>query len=187
MEICEGGSVPGSKGSSLKWRISVICISNSNMKETMCNVGVSSEKITMIYHGFETPNLVGNEKDQIVITVGRMSEENLLRKGLKLFIDAARSFPNIPFICVGAIDNGIKEKIEDKMPLNVTLTGWVSDEELEDYFRRAKVYVQASMHEGFGCSVAEGNVTRMYSSGFGLLCPSGGSWRCRLLSQNWKS
>jgi glycosyltransferase involved in cell wall biosynthesis len=53
------------------------------------------------------------------------------------------------------MDNGIKEKIEDKMPPNVTLAGWVSDEELEDYFRRAKVYVQASMHEGFGCSVAE--------------------------------
>ena len=38
---------------------------------------------------------------------------------------------------------------------NVLFTGWVSDEELFDYYRRASVYVQASLHEGFGLSVAE--------------------------------
>jgi glycosyltransferase involved in cell wall biosynthesis len=133
----------------------VICISNSNMKEAMYNVGISSEKITMIYHGFETPNLVENEKDQMVITVGRMSEENLQRKGWGVFLEVAKCFPDIPFICIGSMDDGIREKLERRMPPNVTLTGWVSDEELEDYFRRAKVYVQASLHEGFGCSVAE--------------------------------
>lgn len=133
----------------------VICISNSNMKEAMQNVGISPHKITMIYHGFEIPNTVGREKDQTVITVGKVSEENLLRKGLRFFIDVAKSFPNVPFICVGSMDDGIKEKLKDKLPSNVTLTGWVSGEDLEDYFNRAKVYVQPSMHEGFGCSVAE--------------------------------
>jgi glycosyltransferase involved in cell wall biosynthesis len=133
----------------------VICISNSNMKETMQNAGVPFEKITMIYHGFEIPNVIGREKDQIVITVGKVTEENLLRKGLRFFIDVAKFFPDIPFICVGSMDNCIKEKLKDEIPSNVTLTGWVSAEELEDYFNRAKVYVQASMHEGFGCSVAE--------------------------------
>ena len=34
-------------------------------------------------------------------------------------------------------------------------TGWLSDEELEDLYRRASVYVQASRHEGFGLAVAE--------------------------------
>ena len=34
-------------------------------------------------------------------------------------------------------------------------TGWLSDEELQDLYRRASVYVQASRHEGFGLAVAE--------------------------------
>ncbi len=38
---------------------------------------------------------------------------------------------------------------------NVEFTGWVSDEELQDLYRRASVYVQASRHEGFGLAVAE--------------------------------
>jgi glycosyltransferase involved in cell wall biosynthesis len=37
----------------------------------------------------------------------------------------------------------------------VELTGWVSQERLEDLYREASVYVQASVHEGFGMSVAE--------------------------------
>ena len=40
-------------------------------------------------------------------------------------------------------------------PPNVTLTGWVEEDVLNDCYRRASVYVQASAHEGFGLSVAE--------------------------------
>ena len=133
----------------------IICISNSNMKEAINNVGISPEKITMIYHGFDSPKISKSGKENLVITTGEVNEENLLRKGIGLFFDVARFFPDIPFICIGSIDNGARGKILGKIPPNVTLTGWVSDKELEDYFNRAKVYVQASMHEGFGCSVAE--------------------------------
>jgi glycosyltransferase involved in cell wall biosynthesis len=38
---------------------------------------------------------------------------------------------------------------------NVEFTGWLSDEELHERYRRASVYVQASRHEGFGLAVAE--------------------------------
>ena len=35
------------------------------------------------------------------------------------------------------------------------LTGYLSDDELDALFRSAAVYVQASLHEGFGLSLAE--------------------------------
>ena len=38
---------------------------------------------------------------------------------------------------------------------NVTFTGSVSADVLLDYYRKASVYVQPSLHEGFGLSVAE--------------------------------
>jgi glycosyltransferase involved in cell wall biosynthesis len=37
----------------------------------------------------------------------------------------------------------------------VHFTGWLSDGDLHDAYRRAAVYVQASLHEGFGLAVAE--------------------------------
>lgn len=133
----------------------IICISESNRKEAIHNADISAEKITMIYHGFYPPKKSKKEKEHIVITVGRLSKRNLLRKGLWSFIETAKFFPDIPFFMIGSVDDGIKERLKNVLPPNLTLTGYVSDKELEDYFSRSKVYVQASTHEGFGCSVAE--------------------------------
>ena len=40
-------------------------------------------------------------------------------------------------------------------PANADFTGWLSDADLHERYRRAAVYVQASRHEGFGLAVAE--------------------------------
>jgi glycosyltransferase involved in cell wall biosynthesis len=133
----------------------IICISKSNMYETNHNVNIPLEKLLLIYHGFNRAEIIRHVKKTNVITVGRVSRENLMRKGLKLFIEAARYFPEIPFFLIGALDHGIEEEIANMAPPNLRLTGFVSDNELQRHLESAKVYVQASMHEGFGCAVAE--------------------------------
>jgi glycosyltransferase involved in cell wall biosynthesis len=133
----------------------MICVSKSNVQEAINNAGIPMEKLTLIYHGFEVEGRENSAKEPMVITVGRVSRENLKRKGIGSFIDVAKSFPGIPFIVIGTMDNGIVKEIGEGIPGNVTLTGYVSDERLKDYLDQAKVYVQASSHEGFGCSVAE--------------------------------
>lgn len=133
----------------------VICVSKSNMREAIYNAGIPEEKIEMIYHGFEIPKRAAEKKKQMVITVGRVSEENLKRKGIGLFMEVARYFPDVPFVVIGSKDNGVERSIGKTIPKNVILTGYVSEEDLENYLNQAKVYVQASLHEGFGCSVAE--------------------------------
>ena len=150
-----GGLIAWVQRKLFRFAHNIICISESNRKEAIHNAGIPAEKITMIYHGFYPPKESKNEKEHIVITVGRVSKRNLLRKGLWSFIEAAKSFPDIPFLMIGSVDDGIKERLKNVLPPNLTLTGYVSDKELEDYFSRSKVYVQASAHEGFGCSVAE--------------------------------
>ena len=150
-----GGVIAAIQKQLFKIGHNIICISESNRKETICNAAVPAEKITMIYHGFHTPKTAGDDKEDMAITVGRVSEGNLSRKGLSHFIEAARFFPDIPFYMIGAVDETAKEALGEALPPNLTLTGYVTDEELKNYFSRSKVYVQASMHEGFGCSVAE--------------------------------
>jgi glycosyltransferase involved in cell wall biosynthesis len=133
----------------------IICISESNRKEAVHNAGIPPGKITMIRHGFHARKEPEEEKEAIVITVGRVSKGNLFRKGLLRFIEAAKSQPDVPFYIIGFVDEAAKERLGAVLPPNLTLTGYVCDEELENYLNRSKVYVQASMHEGFGCSVAE--------------------------------
>jgi glycosyltransferase involved in cell wall biosynthesis len=133
----------------------IICISKSNMMEAIHNAGIPPEKIVMVYHGFRKIETLNDHKEKIVITVGKVSEENLYRKGIKHFIEVSKYFPEVPFVIIGSVDDQVKEKIAKIAPTNLTLTGFVSEEKLQDYFSRAKVYVQPSMHEGFGCSVVE--------------------------------
>jgi glycosyltransferase involved in cell wall biosynthesis len=133
----------------------IICISQSNKREAVTNAEIPNEKITMIYHGFEVSDINSTTKDNMAITIGRVSNFNLRRKGLLPFIDAAQYFPDVSFFLVGSIDKGIEANLPPELPSNLKLTGYVTDEELNNFLMRAKVYVQASMHEGFGCAVAE--------------------------------
>ena len=63
--------------------------------------------------------------------------------------------PDVNFVLVGAWKDDTINYLRLIAPPNVTFTGWLSDEALLDYYRNATVYVQASLHEGFGMSVAE--------------------------------
>ena len=61
---------------------------------------------------------------------------------------AAAELPDVRFVHVGKwLDDAIDE-LRPRATDNVEFTGWVSDEELHDWYRRAAVYVQVSRHEG---------------------------------------
>jgi glycosyltransferase involved in cell wall biosynthesis len=59
------------------------------------------------------------------------------------------------WVLAGAWKDDTGRELQANAAENLQLTGYLSDEELDDLFRRAGVYVQASLHEGFGMSLAE--------------------------------
>ena len=79
----------------------------------------------------------------------------LMQKGHQPFVEAARHLPDVRFVFVGKVHDDAGEHLRRLAPPNVEFTGWLSDADLEDVYRRASVYVQASRHEGFGLAVAE--------------------------------
>jgi len=91
----------------------------------------------------------------MVLTVGNVDQPNLLRKGHEAFVRTAALMPDVSFVLAGAWQDNAVDHLRAIATPNVTLTGWLSDEALGDYYRRASVYVQPSLHEGFGLSVAE--------------------------------
>lgn len=133
----------------------LIVNSESARLETIANTGAPESKITVIYHGVEPVDPPGEVvRDRIALTVGGVWRENLYRKGLLPFVQVARLLPDWQFIVAGKWFDGI-EALRKASSDNVTLTGFLDDLALAETYRRASVYVQASLHEGFGMSLAE--------------------------------
>ncbi len=131
--------------------------SQHSQREAEMNAKAPAHKIQMVYIGVPDPfgDLLQTKKERIALTVGNVEFPNLKRKGLEPFVQAAAYLPDVKFIVVGKWADGAIEYLKSIASPNVIFTGRVSDEELLDHYRRASVYVQASLHEGFGLSVAE--------------------------------
>jgi glycosyltransferase involved in cell wall biosynthesis len=128
-----------------------------SQQEAFSNAGVAVQRVNVIYHGVPDPfgALPALPKDRMALTVGNLEWANLKRKGLEPFVRAAAALPDIQFVLVGAWKDDAVDYLRSIASPNVEFTGRVSDEQLLDTYRRASVYVQASLHEGFGLSVAE--------------------------------
>ena len=128
-----------------------------SQKEADQNAGFSPNLINVIYHGvpdkFGDLNIVPRQK--IALTVGKIDWPNLKRKGLEFFVKTAHLLPDVEFILVGKwADNSI-DFLRSISSDNITFTGSVNEDELLSFYKKASIYVQPSLHEGFGMSVAE--------------------------------
>lgn len=74
-------------------------------------------------------------------------------KGLHVLMDVARLLPAVPFTVVG--DTVDAERLLADLPPNVRVAGFLSEADLISLYQQAKVYVQLSAVESFGCALAE--------------------------------
>jgi glycosyltransferase involved in cell wall biosynthesis len=149
-----------------RWTIAnatrLITNSRSSLAEIEANLGLGPDRVTLVYHGI--PDRFGDRGDtdaeRMALSVGVVDRRNLERKGQRPFTEAAARLPDVQFVLVGRwLDDAIDELRAVAGP-NVTFTGYLDDQTLDGYFRRAAVYVQPSRHEGFGLSVAEAMLAR---------------------------
>ena len=141
---------------SFRWCDKILAVSEYTRRETNENMDIDNEKVLVVRHGFDKNKFfVGEGKENIVITVGEVNSRTLVRKGLINFVKAAKLLPNIKFYLIG---KGEKESIQRLRRINqhnLLYKGFVPHKELATIMQRAKVYVQISAIESFGCSLAE--------------------------------
>ena len=128
-----------------------------SLEEIERNTPIPPERVTVVHHGVPDPfgSLPSEPKERIALNVGAVDEGTLVQKGQLPFAEASRELPDVRFVLAGKwLDDAVAE-LRTRGGANLELTGWLSDEELLDAYRRAAVYVQASRHEGFGLAVAE--------------------------------
>lgn len=134
----------------------LIVISQSAQHETIQNTGCNPQKVSLCYMGVpEIPLGRLDERAKMVLTVGNVWRENLLRKGLLPFVQTAAYFPEMLFVHGGKWQDDSIEDLRCAASTNVQFRGYLTDDQLVDLYQRSAVYVQASLHEGFGMSVAE--------------------------------
>ena len=126
--------------------------------EAIDNTKIPDNKLRMIYHGFSEETFKRDrrvKKRNLVITIAKITNESAVNKGLELFVKSAKFIPDVEFMLIGPDIDGTGECLRKTSPKNVTFSGGIYGKSLAEICNQAKVYVQSSIHESFGCSVAE--------------------------------
>jgi glycosyltransferase involved in cell wall biosynthesis len=121
----------------------VLDVASPRALRVICN-GVDTEKFT--------PRGI---KENIVLSVGQISDLTVLRKRFDVFVRAAKFLPDYRFILVGEHVGRAVELLKAIAPQNVEFRGRLTDQDLLELYQEARVYVQASYVESFGVALAE--------------------------------
>lgn len=132
----------------------ILAVSEFNKHEIHKYLGI--DKAEVIYNGIDSGEFYpqGN-KENLIITVGFISWENIKRKGLETFTKAAKYLPDTKFVVIGKAIDDSANYLKSIASGNVEFAGFVSDRELLEYYQKTKVYCQLSYHESFGVALAE--------------------------------
>jgi glycosyltransferase involved in cell wall biosynthesis len=134
----------------------LLAFSQSAQREALQHQVAVPERLTVAHLGVPERAQPHVERDaRLVITVGGVGRTNLLRKGLQPFVQAAAHLPDLQFVLAGKWFDDSIETLRANAGANVAFTGYLSDADLQTLYAKASIYVQASLHEGFGMSVAE--------------------------------
>ncbi len=93
-------------------------------------------------------------KEDLIVTVGGVTEPLIKRKGLDTFARASLHFPNHRFVIIGRTEESSLNRLKEINP-GIISTGYLEDCDLLRWLQRARVYCQLSCHEGFGVAMAE--------------------------------
>ena len=161
-EIGYGSQRGGPRRAIARWtaRRATEIVTNSDylVGEIEANLQIPPERVRVVHHGLRDRFAgvdVEAPRQRLALTVGHVYRLNLERKGHRPFVLAARELPDVEFVLAGKWHDDAIERLRAEAPANVEFTGFLPDAALDDLFAATAVYVQASLHEGFGLSLAE--------------------------------
>lgn len=138
----------------------IICVSQFTKQELIKYTGVNKEKISVVYNGVdEFWRLPLEQKKRkyarpYILYVGNVKPHKNLRRLVQAFQSIADQIPQ-DLIIVGKKEGFITgdsevAKLAEMMGNRIHFTGFVSNEELKNYYHYADLFVFPSLYEGFG-------------------------------------
>jgi len=142
----------------------VLSISVSAEKEILslapkCNV----ETVYLSVDTDKYKPIIGETKELWLFTLCTLNKENVSRKKILSIVQAApfvlQKSPQLKFIIAGRKLDGYKIVESEVRSLsiqdNFLFPGEITDEEKLKYFSKSLIYLQPTVHEGFGVAIAE--------------------------------
>ena len=140
-------------------------IAVSNHVADMINEIEPNLKVEVIYNGVDTAKFTPSQtpKKNIIVSVGTISKDNLLKKGFITIVKAMpavmKHYKDVKLLIVGEKRDGypilLKEVQKLRIENNVIFPGFVDEDTLINILREAMIYVHPAGHESFGISIAE--------------------------------
>lgn len=136
----------------------IISISENTKKDLIEILNIPGEKIDVIYHGFNQgpKKMDDNKYGRYILFVGvRRGYKNFSRLA-KAFSELRREDNDLKLICTG--QPFIKEELEELKSLDIlesTYLYGVNEQQLNELYTNALVFVYPSLYEGFGMPVLE--------------------------------
>ncbi|MDY6844086.1 MAG: glycosyltransferase family 4 protein [Thermodesulfobacteriota bacterium] len=143
----------------------LIIANSEHTKQSIINMGISSEVIKVVYPGFDFPFSKIQKNQKKDDTIKLLFVANCIeRKGLDILIEAIHSLhnPSLFLDVVGndAIEPSYCKKVRKKIERygltdHVTFWGKVAWEEVGRYYANADIFVVPSLYEPYGMVFAE--------------------------------
>ena len=181
--MAHGIEVWGAQKGFKKWLMhaanKIISVSNYSKQKMITESAVDPMKITVLHNAldpyFKKPDVQKNtnylrkrygiqKEDQVLVTVTRMSSAEKY-KGYDQVLTAMAGIENgakknIKYILAGKADASENERIsklieENQLEKQVIRPGFISDDELQDHYQLADLFIMPSKMEGFGIVLIE--------------------------------
>lgn len=128
----------------------VFTVSEYSKQDIAHNYKLSPEKVEVVYAAasekFVNLNL---EKDNFVLMVSSLDPRKNMKRAIEAFIKVETDYR---LIIIGdkmkSFSNPDLEKFSNEE--RIVFTGYLSDDELRNYYNRAKIFLYPSLFEGFG-------------------------------------
>lgn len=136
----------------------IITGSHFTKREIVERVGISPDKITVIYHGidhnlFYPRELTNKSPQKYILAVGSIEPRKNLKNLLNAYAMLDKEFKNeYHLTLVGASGWNNDDIVHEMKSLGqwVKYSGYVSDEELAILYSNASLFIYPSVYEGFG-------------------------------------
>ncbi|NMB64729.1 MAG: glycosyltransferase family 4 protein [Spirochaetes bacterium] len=147
---------------SLKRANAIITISNNSKEEIIKYLNVN-KPIFVIYNGIDIKKYYPNkeiEKDNYILFVGTLQPRKNLSNVIRAFNILAQHL-NYDLFIVGASGwknddiHKIVKSLHPDIQKRINFLGYVSNDELATLYKKAKIFVAPSLHEGFGLIILE--------------------------------
>ena len=134
----------------------IIAVSAFTRSQVISLLGVNPSKVKVVHHGIRTLQFPPLERQKMILSVGAIQTRKNIARLVEAFETVDASWR---LVLAGSNGHGAAEILAriDASPARdrITVTGYVSPDDLAGWFARASIFAFPSLDEGFGMPVLE--------------------------------